>query len=58
MTGYYELSLFSRGLGGVNPNAGNKAALIPGGPLRACTNCVRAKAKCSPGVDAEGPCER
>lgn len=28
--------------------------------VRACTNCVRAKAKCSPNIsaDAEGKCER
>lgn len=26
--------------------------------LRACTNCVRAKAKCSIGVGIEGRCER
>lgn len=26
--------------------------------LRACTNCVRAKAKCSVGADIEGRCER
>jgi hypothetical protein len=26
--------------------------------LRACTNCVRAKAKCSIGVDIKGKCER
>ncbi|KIN05469.1 hypothetical protein OIDMADRAFT_153650 [Oidiodendron maius Zn] len=26
--------------------------------VRACTNCVRAKAKCSSGIEAEGKCER
>ncbi|KAH6658497.1 hypothetical protein BKA67DRAFT_214989 [Truncatella angustata] len=26
--------------------------------VRACTNCVRAKARCSPGADGEGRCER
>ena len=37
---------------------GNAAAPKQISHLRACTNCVRAKAKCSVGVDIEGRCER
>ncbi|KAK9489677.1 hypothetical protein V1508DRAFT_406919 [Lipomyces doorenjongii] len=39
-------------------NAGIDAAFSLGRSGRACTNCVRAKAKCSPGVNVGGKCER
>ena len=42
----------------VNINAGSDAPSGLAKPVRACTNCVRAKAKCSPGIRAEGKCER
>jgi hypothetical protein len=44
-------------------NPGNDAAstsdrLIQASHIRACANCVRAKAKCSTSVDIGGKCER
>ncbi|KAK9350915.1 hypothetical protein V1523DRAFT_435885 [Lipomyces doorenjongii] len=39
-------------------NAGNDAACSLDRSGRACTNCVRAKAKCSPGVNVGEKCER
>jgi hypothetical protein len=40
------------------PIQGNPAPLKQSSHLRACTECVRAKAKCSVGVDIKGNCER
>ena len=42
----------------VNLNAGSNASFSLAKPIRACTNCVRAKAKCSPCIRAGGKCER
>lgn len=43
---------------GPEPSHGNPAARRQTTHIRACTNCVRAKAKCSVGVDVKGRCER
>ncbi|KAL4738265.1 hypothetical protein BDV11DRAFT_190010 [Aspergillus similis] len=41
-----------------NSNHNNHAAANSEKPVRACVNCVRAKARCSPGAVMIGKCER